>query len=170
VDFGNAYANPLNYAEHLYLNDEEIKDIVIPKSLTEICKYAFYGCTGLTSVSCLWDEPIIADENIFSDDTYYCPLYVPIGTLEKYDNTVPWYRFSNKIERNFTGVDSPIVDAETTYSISGNTLYIVGDAPVRVVAINGSVVYSGRGNCDVDLNKGLYVVVIGGKASKVAVR
>jgi hypothetical protein len=67
-------------------------------------------------------------------------------------------------------VDSPIVDAETTYSISGNTLHIVGDAPVCVVAINGSVVYSGRGNCDINLNKGLYVVVIGGKASKVAIR
>jgi hypothetical protein len=121
-------------------------------------------------VSCLWDEPVSTYENIFSDDTYNCPLYVPIGTLEKYDNTVPWYRFSKKIEKDFTGVDSPIVDAETTYSISGNTLHIVGDAPVRVVAINGSVVYSGSGNCDIDLNKGLYVVVIGGKASKVAVR
>jgi hypothetical protein len=128
------------------------------------------GCAGLTSVSCLWGEPVSTYENIFSDDTYNCPLYVPIGTLEKYENTSPWHRFSKIIEKDFTGVDSPIVDAETTYSISGNTLHVIGDAPVRVVAINGLVVYSGRGNCDINLNKGLYVVVIGGKASKVAIR
>jgi hypothetical protein len=147
-----------------------LTSVTIPSSVAEIGWGAFDGCMGLTSVSCLWNDPISAVEYIFSDDTYNCPLYVPVGTLEKYDNTVPWYRFSNKIEKDFTGLDSPIVDAETTYSISGNTLHIVGDAPVRVVAINGSVVYSGRGNCDIELNKGLYVVVIGGKASKVAVR
>lgn len=49
--FGNAAANPLLYAHHLFLNGEEIKDLVIPDSITVINKYAFYGCRGLTSVS-----------------------------------------------------------------------------------------------------------------------
>ena len=45
------YTNPLLYAEHLYLNGEEVKDLVIPNSVTSIGDYAFDGCSGLTSVT-----------------------------------------------------------------------------------------------------------------------
>ena len=43
--------NPLYYAHHLYLNGNEIKDLIIPNSVTSIGEYAFYGCSGLTSVT-----------------------------------------------------------------------------------------------------------------------
>jgi len=42
--------NPLSYAHHLYLNGEEIKDLVIPNTVTSISNTAFRDCTGLTSV------------------------------------------------------------------------------------------------------------------------
>ena len=45
------YSNPLEYAHHLYLNDTEIKDLIIPNSITSIGNDAFDGCTGLTSVT-----------------------------------------------------------------------------------------------------------------------
>ena len=44
-------SNPLYYAHHLYLNGEEVKDLVIPNSVTSIGRYAFYNCSGLTSVT-----------------------------------------------------------------------------------------------------------------------
>ena len=44
-------SSPLYYAHHLFLNDEEIKDLVIPSTITSIKKYAFQGCIGLTSVT-----------------------------------------------------------------------------------------------------------------------
>ena len=44
------YSNPLFYAHHLYLGEEEIKDLVIPNGLTSIGSHAFEGCSGLTSV------------------------------------------------------------------------------------------------------------------------
>ena len=50
IKFDGYSANPLHYAHHLYLNDEEIKDLVIPNSVTSIGNYAFRGCSGLTSV------------------------------------------------------------------------------------------------------------------------
>ena len=43
-------SNPLFYAHHLYLNGEEMTDLVIPDGVTSICRYAFDNCTGLTSV------------------------------------------------------------------------------------------------------------------------
>lgn len=45
------HSNPLAAAKHLYLNNEEIKDLIIPNSVTSIGRNAFWGCIGLTSVS-----------------------------------------------------------------------------------------------------------------------
>ena len=42
--------NPLQYAEHLYLNGEEIRDLVISDNITSIGKGAFYGFKGFISV------------------------------------------------------------------------------------------------------------------------
>ena len=46
----NNNANPLSYAHHLFLNGVEVKDLVIPNSVTSIGGGAFFGCSGLTSV------------------------------------------------------------------------------------------------------------------------
>ena len=43
-------SNPLSYAHHLYFNGEEIKELVIPNSVTRIGNNAFDGCNSLTSV------------------------------------------------------------------------------------------------------------------------
>ena len=43
--------NPLELAGHLFLNGEEVKDLVIPESITEIKDNAFMGDKGLTSVT-----------------------------------------------------------------------------------------------------------------------
>ncbi len=51
IDFTDYNSNPLYYANHLYLNGEEVKDLVIPNSMTSIGSYAFAGCSGLTSVT-----------------------------------------------------------------------------------------------------------------------
>ena len=50
-DYDYGYSNPLSYAHHLFLNGEEIKDLVIPNSVTTIEQCAFQGCSGLTSVT-----------------------------------------------------------------------------------------------------------------------
>ena len=44
-------SNPLSYAHHLYLNGEEVKDLIIPNTVTRIGSSAFSGCTSLTSVT-----------------------------------------------------------------------------------------------------------------------
>ena len=50
INFAYSSSNPLFYAHHLYVNGEEVKDLVIPNSVTSIGESAFYGCSGLTSV------------------------------------------------------------------------------------------------------------------------
>ena len=51
ITFESYESNPLAQAHHLYLNDTEIKNLVIPNSVTTINDYAFSGCSGLTSVT-----------------------------------------------------------------------------------------------------------------------
>ena len=51
IIFTDLSSNPLNYAHHLYMNGEEVKDLIIPNTVTNICSYSFYGCSGLTSVT-----------------------------------------------------------------------------------------------------------------------
>ena len=51
IVFSGDYSNPLYYAKHLFMDDKEITDLVIPNSVTTIGDYAFNLCSGLTSVT-----------------------------------------------------------------------------------------------------------------------
>ena len=52
ISFGDGYANPLSKAHYIYSDkNTEIKDLIIPNSVTSIGGYAFYNCSGLTSVT-----------------------------------------------------------------------------------------------------------------------
>ena len=51
INFGNYSANPTAYSHNLYINDVEVKDLMIPNSVTSIGNYAFYGCDRLESVT-----------------------------------------------------------------------------------------------------------------------
>ena len=48
----NGGSNPLSYAKKFYsAPDVEVTDLVIPEGMESICYNAFYGCTGITSVT-----------------------------------------------------------------------------------------------------------------------
>lgn len=49
IDYGTA--NPLQYAKRLFINNTEIKDLVIPDDVTSINGYVFSGCENLESVT-----------------------------------------------------------------------------------------------------------------------
>ena len=82
IDFNGVYANPMNYADHLYLNDELATDLVIPSSVTSIGDRAFYNCRSLTSI-----EIPSSVTSIGSSAFYNCLNLVSItytGTIEQW--------------------------------------------------------------------------------------
>ena len=69
-------ANPVEYSHNLYINDVEVKDLVIPEGITAIHNYAFYGCTGLTSVT-IPESITSIGENTFSGCTGLASITIP---------------------------------------------------------------------------------------------
>ena len=51
ISFMNPYANPLYYAKHLFIGNEEVTFANISNSVTSIRTYAFDGCSSLTSIT-----------------------------------------------------------------------------------------------------------------------
>ena len=51
IIFYEGFDNPLFYAHHLYLNYQEVTNLVIPEDVTSLNDYAFKGCSSLTSVT-----------------------------------------------------------------------------------------------------------------------
>ena len=50
IVFCDSSANPLRYSKNIYVNGNLVTDLVIPDGVEKIEKYAFGGCTTLTSV------------------------------------------------------------------------------------------------------------------------
>lgn len=51
ISFGTYEANPLYYAQHLYIDNQEVTDVVIPNTIKEIKPCVFNSCVNLTSVT-----------------------------------------------------------------------------------------------------------------------
>ena len=51
IKFCDYDSNPMEWSNNFFINDQEIKDLVIPNNVMSIGDYAFYGCSGLTSVT-----------------------------------------------------------------------------------------------------------------------
>lgn len=51
IDFSNNYSTPFCYADRMYLNGNEVTELVIPDGVPAIKRYAFLGCKELTSVT-----------------------------------------------------------------------------------------------------------------------
>ncbi|MDE6578332.1 MAG: leucine-rich repeat domain-containing protein [Muribaculaceae bacterium] len=50
MEFANEYSNPMINAHTLYIDGREVKELVIPDSVTSIGSDAFNGCRGLISI------------------------------------------------------------------------------------------------------------------------
>ena len=50
IEYESFSSNPLSYAKHIYINGEEVTDLVIPVSVTSIKDYTFTNCSSLSSI------------------------------------------------------------------------------------------------------------------------
>ena len=117
ITFATPASNPvaINGAK-LNLNGVEITELIIPSNITEINKYAFYKCSGLTSITlpesivsigrrafmyctateiyCKSPTPASVETDIFSKNR---PIYVPTASVEAYKTAEGWSEYADYI-------------------------------------------------------------------------
>ncbi len=83
ITFANSSANPLDYAHHLYSDENtEITKLVIPDGVTSIGEWAFQGCSGLTSVTIPNSVTCIGSEAFYNTSIKSLTIGTNIQTME----------------------------------------------------------------------------------------
>ena len=113
IEFESVECNPLSEAKTLYLNGQEVTDLVIPNSVNSIGDYAFHGCESLTSVT--------FGDNVTSigyDAFTYCSNLISV-TIPRSVTTINTWAFTNcnKLEAVY------IEDMEAWFNIDFGNLY-----------------------------------------------
>lgn len=182
VTIGNSVTSIGDYAFN-YCSG--LNSITIPNSLTDMGYAVFQGCSGLTKVVSEMENPcelrnlqIAGIPDVFGDYTYQnATLYIPQGTIDKYEAMDGWKRFEHIVEGIPTGVDhmslnNNIQAHDGIISISG-----LGDSErIAIYQIDGKMVatakaYNGGASVATNINKGTaFIVKIGDKAVKVMMK
>ncbi len=119
----NDFSNPLYYAHHLYLNGEEIKDLVIPEGVTRIGHNAFGYCSGLTSVT-IPESVTSIDDFAFQSCTGLTSVTIPNSVTR-----IGYFAFSDcsGLKEIKCLVEEPPVVNENSFNsvnVSNVTLYV----------------------------------------------
>ena len=90
--------------------------------MTSIGDYAFQGCSGLTSIIILAEEPPVMDGNYFNDNV---TIHVLPGCKAAYEAADGWKDLTI-VEDASTGIDvvkcTPTISPDKIFSISGQQL------------------------------------------------
>ena len=113
IEFTNNDSNPLTKAEHLYLNGEEVTELVIPDGVTEIPANFFSGLTGITSVVIPGSVTYIGD-NAFSGCTSLASVTFPNSPFTLGQNVFANTAFLNNAE------DGVIYVGNSVYGYQGS--------------------------------------------------
>ena len=145
-----------------YYYCDGLTSVTIGNPVTSIGSYAFYKCSGLTSIQCDAATPPTLSTSVFDGvDKQNCSLIVPDGSLEAYKAAYQWKDFLN-----IGGVEEIAIE-ESNISIENGKIINSTNENIEVYNLSGIKVYSGN-KAEVELNSGVYIVVIGNKAVKIA--
>ena len=133
IKFESCSANPMYYSHNFYINDQEVKNLVIPNIVDSIHNYAFNGCNSLYSVTIGNNVTSIGNEsflNCSSLTSITIPKSITSIGYDAFSNT-PWYNsqpdgviYIENILYNFKG-DMP---ANTSIDIEDGTISISENA------------------------------------------
>ena len=147
-----------------------LTSVDIPNSVTSIGGEAFYDCSGLTEITLRAVVPPAVKVVTFDHvNVSSITMYVPLESLEDYQNIYPWSRF------NLQGVVFSAVAENTLEGISvfaqDREIIISGieQPKVSVYDVNGRIVASGAMNRITVAKAGIYLVCVKGCAIKVPV-
>ena len=108
--------------------------LVLPAGIQSIGERAFANITSVKSITCLAENPIEINENVFPSNAFTKPLYVPVGSKGLYEAASGWSNFSNIIEIGELGNPIQFADPEIksrcvkNYDVNGDGELSEGEA------------------------------------------
>ena len=134
--------NPLKYAHHLYLNGTEIKDLVIPNSVSYIGFSAFEGCSGLTSVT-IPNSVISIAQSTFANCSGLTSVTLDnnwiVSTSHSSDHSIADW-FGSQVKEYIIGNSVTSIGEEAFLGCSGLTSVIIGNSVTSI----GKEAFQGR--------------------------
>ena len=79
---------------YAFFKCSNVSSVLIGSAVSSIKSNAFNGCDSLKVVTCLVPEPLAINENVFRNLYGQAVLRVPVASLEAYQATAPWNKFS----------------------------------------------------------------------------
>ena len=164
------------------MNCYSLDSIVLPPTLKHIGKSAFMNCTSMKKIySQAHTPPTCEDAVVFIGVEQDTPVYIPVGTMDSYQNANGWKYFSNFIEtENFPDAVIDIVKDPTTinsrvyWSNSNLVIEIDGthNSPVEynIYTLDGRLVEQGcvtQAGVTLQIAHGAYIVRVADRVHKV---
>ena len=142
--FEDYSSNPLYYAHHLYVGEEEVRDLVIPNNVTSIGDYAFEYCSSLTSVM-IPDNVTSIGSYAFIECSGLSSLTIPNSVTN-----VGKYAFYNCSGLNSLSISNSLISIEyaTFHGCSGLTSIFI---PNSVTNIEGAAFRACSGLTSVEI-------------------
>ena len=133
------------------------------------------GKTGAYAVPSGTEEiaaPIAITADVFEDvDLNTCVLNVPEEGVEAYKADAQWGKFKNINGIMPSGVNDVVSSIDASVSVANGVLTIDGaQGDISVYNIGGVRLANGNERLSVTLSKGVYIVTLNGKATKVIVK
>lgn len=133
------------------------------------------GKTGAYAVPSGTEEiaaPITITADVFEDvDLNTCVLNVPEEGVEAYKADAQWGKFKNINGIMPSGVNDVVSSIDASVSVANGVLTIDGaQGDISVYNIGGVRLANGSERLSVTLSKGVYIVTLNGKATKVIVK
>ena len=165
--------------ENAFVSCLELTSVTIPNSVTSIGDNAFYQCEVLTSVISQMENPCAINYSCFEYGAFEnATLYVPQGTISKYNSTDYWYYFNNIVEGEPTGIEKASLSQMKIEADDGfiNVSGIADGQQIAIYQTDGRQVatasaHNGTASVATGINKGSTAIVkIGNRAVKVVMQ
>lgn len=158
--------------ESMFYYANGLESIDVPEGYTSIGYEAFASCSALESFTIKVAAPIAITADVFEDvDLNTCVLNVPEEGVEAYKADAQWGKFKNINGIMPSGVNDVVSSIDASVSVANGVLTIDGaQGDISVYNIGGVRLANGSVRLSVTLSKGVYIVTLNGKATKVIVK